>query len=221
MLRKLAIHTVTAISWRSSRTRLAEALHRFSLVEADSAWQMLQALNDVEDPVFQAKLFRNAIEEAHHAERFRVLANRYAKVPLSSEGRARQKLYDPSCGLAAFEASHFRGEAKVFADFLAYSRAVGDDETKNMFLEIRGDEGEHQKLALAELVRLTGSPRAARMLLWRVRLKSGWDAWIRLAESIGDTLSSIVLGAIYFVAGPILFGLCRARILKAPVRNRD
>lgn len=217
MLRELMIRTLTAMSWRSSRRRLALALHRFSLVEADSAWQMLQALRDTRDPIFRAKLFGNALEEVHHAALFAGLARQYADQPLPPQRDRRERLYHPARGMAEFEAYHFIGEANVLQEFLSYSRAAGDEQTKRMFLEIRGDEVEHQKLALAELKVLVGSRHGVRKLLWRVRCKRGYREWIRFGTVIGDIVSAGILATIYFVAGPMMFLACRRRISQHPV----
>ncbi len=212
MLKKLAIRSVTPLSWRHSSTRLGNSLQRFSQVEADSAWQMLQALEACDDPSFQAKLFNNALEEVHHAALFAGVARDFSSTPLPVAARHRRAIYDRTRGLTEFEAHHFVGEADVYRQFLSYAKAAQFDRIRELFLQIRGDEDEHQKLAYAELIKLTGSKWRTRHLIARVRLRRAYEAWLRLGRAMGDVVSTALLTAIYFVSAPIFARTCRRRL---------
>ena len=60
LFRRAAIRVLMWSSWRISARRVADSMHRFSTVEADSAWQFLQALGAADDPVYRAEIFNNA-----------------------------------------------------------------------------------------------------------------------------------------------------------------
>jgi hypothetical protein len=212
MVRDLAIRLVTSVSWRRSSARLAASLNRFSQVEADSGWQMLRALTVVESPEFRVKLFSNALEEIHHAALFRSAASRHASAPLPLTSHRRHAVFAPERGLAWFEAFHYVGEHDVYHQFHTYAMATADTELRRTFLEIRGDEAEHQKLAYAELCRLAGSRRKAQRLICSVRARRLRERCLRGARSVGDLWSSLVLTAIYYISGPFLRAASRRHL---------
>ena len=212
VLRKIVIRVLTPLSWRASNNRQSKSLNRFSQTEADSAWQMLQALDAVEDPHFQGELFNNALEEVHHAALFHDLARAYSDFPLPLDSPRRQQLFDPEADFALFEAYHFVGELDVYEEFWSYAGAAPVERVRETFLQIRGDEEEHQKLAYRELIKLAGSEAGARKLIRRVRRTRAWEAWVRFGKGIGDVMSSIVLSGIYVLAAPFFSVLCRRRL---------
>lgn len=211
-LRCLAVRLSIPISWRISRQRIAASLWRFSEVEADSAWQMLVALEKVDDPEFRAELFNNALEEVHHSYIFSRIARKYEDHLVCRPAEERRQLWDPKQGLVNFEAYHYVGEADVFRDFLAYADASPHPDIRETFMAIRGDEEEHQKLAYAELVHQCGSVGAARRLILKVRLRRAWEGWVRASKKIGDFFSSVFLMAIYFSFGMLLAPACKAHL---------
>jgi hypothetical protein len=213
MIKKIAIRTITFFSWRLSRERLARSLHRFSQVEADSAWQLLHALDAVDDPAYRAKLFRNALEEIDHAALFSRLAREYSDFPLALTTPRRQPVYDKSKSVADFEAYLFLGEAGVYEHFLSYASASPLARLRETFLAIRGDEEGHRTAAFDELQELMKSRAAAGQLIRRNRARRLYEAWLRVGEAIGNTIFWVFLNAIYFFASPSLGWLCRRRML--------
>jgi hypothetical protein len=211
-LRKIAVRSLTPLSWRASNDRLSRSLYRFSQVEADSAWQMLQALDATDDRDFKAELFNNALEEVHHASLFGKLAREFSSIPPTFAAPRREQIYDTEAGLPEFEAFHFVGETEVYEQFLSYAFAAHRDRVRETFLAIRGDEEEHQKLAYRELTRLAGSERGARRLIRRVRLKRLYASWLRISEGIGNFTSSVLLNVLFFLVAPIFGPLCRRRL---------
>ena len=211
-IRRLIIRLSIPFSWRFSRDRSARSLMRFSMVEADSAWQMLQALARVDDPEFEVELFNNALEEVHHADLFYRLAKQQTDRPIMTLPFERQLLYDPARGLAEFEAFHYVGEADIYNNFESYARASSAPDVRATFTEIRGDELEHQQLALRKLIQMTGSPRNAKKLIRRVRRRRLYETWRRAGNGVGVLVSTLLYSAIYFVVGPIYFVLCRRRM---------
>jgi hypothetical protein len=211
-LRKLAVRLLTPLSWRASDQRMAKSLYRFSQVEADSAWQMLQALNATTDRDFKAALFNNALEEVHHAALFSGLAREFSSIPPSFEAPRRHQIYNPEAGLPEFEAFHFVGEAEVYDQFYAYASAAHRPIVREMFMRIRGDEEEHQKLAYRELTRLCGSEGGARRMIRRVRRQRLYEAWVRLSKAMGDVTSSVLLNVLFFLTAPFFAPACRRRL---------
>jgi hypothetical protein len=211
-LRHAAVRLLIPLCWRLSRRRIAASLERFSQVEADSGWQMLQALEAVDDPHARAALFNNALEEVHHAAIFADLARSYADALIQPTTPARKRLYDPNTGLIPFEAYHFVGEVDVYDQFLTYAKASPIGEISDAFLRIRGDEAEHQKLAYEQLVAMVGSERRIRRLIQRVRLERTWDEWERFARVLGDVTCLAVLSVIYALFAPFVFLACRRRL---------
>jgi hypothetical protein len=209
MLKPIAIRAITGLSWRLSPGRIGTSLHRFSQVEDDSGWQMLRALDAVEDPEFQAKLFNNALEEMHHAALFKKIATEYSESPNTTPAPRRAAIFDPRRGLGEFEVYHFIGEADVYRQFLSYANAVPTESLRQTFIEIRGDEEGHQELARAELRNLFGSERVVRSYIRRIRLKRMWEAWSRLGRATIDLWSTLILSTTYFVVGLLFCRLCR------------
>jgi hypothetical protein len=210
-LRKILIRCVTPISWRSRR-RLARSLQRFAETEADSAWQMLQALNAIETVESKGKLFNNALEEVRHAEIFSNLARRYSDFPTARPTPQRLRLFDPAKGVTHFEAYHFVGEVEVFEQFLAYAQAAPHADVRETFLQIRGDEEEHQKLAYAELGALAGSEHEARKLIRAVVFSRCWNELVRFGEAVGHGVANMLFSLVYWLAAPFFFASCRRRL---------
>lgn len=210
--RRMAIRFVTPLSWRASPERLARSLQRFSEVEADSAWQMLQALDAVDDVRFKVGLFNNALEELHHAGIFARLARQHADRPPSADTPGRTQIYDPGRGLPDFGARMFVGEADVYAEFLDYATAAPQDSVRSAFLEIRGDEEDHQDLAYDELVKMVGSRAEAARMIRRVRRERRFEAWTRFGKAVGEITSSLLLSVAYLLFGPFVSRACRRRL---------
>lgn len=226
MIKKMGIRTITTVSWRFSRKRLSRGLHRFSQVEADSAWQILHALNAADDPSHKAKLFTNALEEIRHAELFSRLARHYSEFPLPLDTPRRKQLYDPNTGLTDFEVNLFLGEAAVHDQFLSYANASPLQRIREVFLSVREDEADHRSSAYAELARLAAGEARARRLIRRSRMKQLYHAWLRFGEAIGNFVFSLLLSVIYFLSAPIFGWLCRrrmeglgAQILRGPAED--
>jgi len=217
MLKLFAIRTITGLSWRLSRQRIGNSLQCFSQVEDDSGWQMLRAMQAVEDPEFQASLFNNALEEMHHSALFGQAAKVRSERMYVKPAPRRSQIFNPELGLRDFEAYHFVGEADVYRQFLAYAQAIPDRPLREMFLEIRGDEEGHQELALAELRNLFGSDRAVRAYIRKVRLKRLWHAWSRLGQAVAASWAAVILTAVYMIVGPLFCVPCRKRLRETAI----
>ena len=212
MLRKLAIRALTRLSWGRSSRRLAAGIHRFAQVEADSAWQLLQAIDATPSIALQARFFDNALEELEHAALFSRLARDREAVVRPLAAPRRRQIFDPARGLAAFSAYLYVSEGEVYEQFFSYARAASDDDVRRTFLAIRGDEGDHEAHAWQDLVALAQSEKRARRLARRARLSRLYDAWLRFAKALGAVPSFVILSAIYFISAPFLTWACRRLI---------
>ena len=210
--RRLAIRVLLPVSWRLFPRRIALNLHTFSRTEADTAFHMFQALPDLEDPEYRAKLFNNTLEEVNHAALFLALATKYADSPLPKVDRRHADLYSSLDDLTLFQTYHFVGETDVYNQFHAYAGAAPQEDVKKNFLRCRTDEEGHQALAMEQLVAHMGSERAAWQQIRRLRIRRVWYSWCRFFRGVADMASGLVLGLLYFAAGPFLFWACRRRL---------
>ena len=209
-MKRFAISLVTPFTFRSRRG-LRRILNRFAETEADSAWQLIRALDAIDDDKLKAKLFHNAMEEMHHADLFRGLAARYADHPAPIRSPQRRRLFDEAPSLAAFEAYHYVGEVDVYNQFFSYAKSAPPGLIRDTFLRIREDEDGHQDLAMAELSRLAGSDAKARALIRRVRLERAWESFTRISKAVGDAVSTALLSVIFLIFGAAFVAPCRRR----------
>ncbi len=116
-------------------------------------------------------------------------------------------------GLADFYAYANVGEDDVFRQFDAYAAGIGDEDARRVFREAKLDELGHVGLTRGLLLRLTGDERTARRKVLWVRLTRLWDAWLRFGKAVGELNASILLGALYIVAAPLLTVAARRRLV--------
>ncbi len=216
--RKLAIRTLFPLTWRPSRTRTARGLMRFSVTELDSGWQILHALEAVDDPQTRAKVLQHALEEIHHASEFERVASSYCPELPPRPLPERDPLFvreDGVDGLATFLAYAHVGEVDVFDQFASYAAGIGDCEARSVFREAKLDENGHVGLTWELLVPLLGEA-AARRRVWRIRGRRIYEAWLRFSTALGEIPSGALLGAIYYVFGAVLAQPLRRRLAARP-----
>jgi hypothetical protein len=202
MLKKLWILTIFRFSNNFSESRMSRALNRFAMVEADSAWQLLKALEFENHEPYRAKLFINALEEVHHAFLFKSMANKFTRKSSINIAARRDKIYISADHDIRFKVAHYLGEKNVYGQFLSYANAIKNEEVKNLFLGIRGDEEEHQHMAYLHLKEKTG-------IILREYLDIAYNDFVRFGKSIGDFFSGIIIFVLYFIGGVFFGKLCR------------
>ncbi|WP_316235392.1 MULTISPECIES: ferritin-like domain-containing protein [unclassified Bradyrhizobium] len=185
------------------------------MTEADSAWQLIQALNQIHEPGLKARLFHNAMEEMNHAELFTRLADRFSVQVPHPATPPRRQLFADARSVAAFEAYHYVGELDVFEQFSAYARAAPPGPVRDTFLLIRADEEGHQLAARADLVQLAGSEAQATKLVRKVRLERFVEALSRGANAVGDVVSTLLLAGVFVLFGPFMVLRCRRKLKEA------
>ena len=211
MLKKYAIRYFSPISFRSPK-RLANILLRFSHTESDSGWQLLQALNAVDDLKFKNLLFHNALEERHHGALFWNLAQKHSVLPLPYCQRERRNLFGEANSLYEFEVYHYVGEVDVYSQFEDYAKAAGPGPVRELFNQIRSEEEGHQELAYNYLVQKERSNNETNKLIKKVRRSRLYDSWVRSSKRIGDSIFNVLFTIIYFLFTPFLALTCRRRM---------
>lgn len=210
-MRRLAIRVLTRFALRTQRRRPA-LMQRFALTEADSAWQMLQAMNASSDAALKARLFNNALEELHHAHLFRQLERSLSARPLPRPTPQRDPIIDASCDIPAFEAYHFVGEQEISEEFEAYALAAGPGRIRDTFHAISADEVGHHEVAFAELKRATGSQGEANRLVARAKRRRRYDRCNRAAMCLGNAITAGVLSLLFYAGAPFLTLVSRRRL---------
>lgn len=215
VLRRVLIRIAVPVLWRGVARVQAARLLRFGITEKDSEWQILHALDDIDDPATRARVLQHALEESHHAAEF-------TRVSLAVDERLPPKPLPPrnpiyetgsgAAGLAAFAAYANVGEVDVFEQFDAYAVGIGPGEARSVFRESKLDELGHVGLTRAILDELCPDKRHADWLVTRVRLRRAWDVWLRFGRFLGEVNTTILLCTLYFLAGVLLAVPARRRL---------
>ena len=216
VLRRVAIRVVLPISWALSPQRVSQSLLRFAQVEADSAWQFLQAMNVLQRPQQVAAMFHDALEEMEHAAGFHSLARSYAARPLPLCRDRREALLEDTEGLGRFLTYIYEGEREVYEEFEDYARAVGRQDIRAWLQHIREDEEGHQDTALSTLIEVLGGEDQLSQLVRATRWRRTKESLARLSHRLGDLFSGVLLGVIYLFAAPLLGRACQRRIQARP-----
>ncbi len=212
--RKILIRTVLPITWRHSRHILATRLLRFAVTESDSGWQILNALQAVDDPKVRAMVLQHALEEIHHASEFTRASKPWLAELPARPLPERDPLFEMEegvDGLVFFLAYAHVGELDVFDQFASYAAGVGAPEVADVFLEAKLDEYGHISLTWTLLTSLVDEKRARREVL-KVRGRRVYEAWLRFSKGIGDVSFAVLLSTLYLVFGPLLWLPARARL---------
>ena len=213
--RKLAIRIVLPITWLPSKKRTATQLQRFSVTEADSAWQILYTLDHLDDPELRCKVLQHALEEVHHANEFDRVSLKYCPELPEKPICERQPLFlveKGTQGLIDFVAYAHVGEKDVFDQFDSYAAAIGECEAQSVFREAKLDEEGHVGLCMGILETLVDGDQAARGAVTKTRWRRLYETWLRGGHAIGDTMLGVLLSAVYLVFGGLLTWTCRSRL---------
>ena len=208
LLRRAMIRLGVPLLWRRIAQVQAARLLRFGITEKDSEWQILHALDDVDDPATRARVLQHALEESHHAAEFTRVALKVAERLPPKPLPPRAPIFETGSGvegLAGFAAYANVGEVDVFEQFDAYAAGIGPGEARSVFRESKLDELGHVGLTRAILDELVPDKRRADWLVTKVRLRRAWDVWLRFGKTLGEINTTLVLTALYLLAG-LLFG---------------
>ena len=215
LVRKLLIRTVFPLNWSLRPKRIAQGLQRFGNTESDSAWQILYALDVIDDPKVRCMVLQHAFEEVHHGVEFPRVAKPYVPrlpykyLPERNPLFQRDKGAD---GLADFLAYAHVGEMDVFDQFDSYAAGIGSCDAQSVFREAKLDEDGHVGLTWDLLVVVTGSEKKARRKVLEARAKRIWEVWLRLGKSMGEIPLHVILSSLYLVFGLICVIPMRRRL---------
>jgi len=196
---------------------MASRLKYFSVMEADSAWQLLHALETIDEPQARALVLQHTLEELHHASEFDRVANAYEPSHPPKPLLHRDPILDPEKGPdahSAFFAHAHVGEKDVFDQFNSYATGIGNCPAKSVFLEAKKDELGHVGLTYKFLLSSAGTTREASRWIRRARLRRAWESWLRFSHRLGEVPMRIILTILYFLG---LFGgawACRRRLME-------
>jgi hypothetical protein len=194
--------------------RRARKLLEFAEVEADGGRDLVRAAELTRDPVLRRRFLAHARDEARHAELFRARGLALSAAHPGAAGRksAGDWLAPGERGLddlrveaekdEALLAFIHLSESAAARDFALYCAVLDDDaETRSVFDHILRDEVFHMRYSLAELDRI--APHRRRRLLWWVRLRRLWKAYLRLATALAGLIAGVVLTLQYYLLLPV------------------
>lgn len=208
--RHLTIRWITPKIWNIFPQRRADALQEFSLIERDSAYQLLRCLRMVDDPSLKAYIFQHVLEEVFHGDLFESAASQFSNRPVSVQGIERENV---SGDVADFFSYVHVGEQAVNRDFMQYAKAELDPQLRAVFRRAGGDEGKHENDTgdiLLEMVR-SDHGRLSRLIL-RARGRRAWAVFKRLSNKLGAIFLNVWLAAIYFALGLWAVAAARRRL---------
>lgn len=215
-LRRTIIKFITPLAWRLSKSRKCSALLEFSLIERDSASQLMDALKFVDDPRAKAGIFQHVLEEYHHADLFEKtcdeLSTELMNVPVMTRHRlvSGEKANFDKLGFLTYV---YVGEKNVNRDFSTYARISTDKIVSDTFLRVQADEANHEADTFDILKSLAG--HRSGVLRWNL-LKAEWLLWYRAyvgyMRRFGELFLTCWLAVVYFALGWVVAPACRTRL---------
>jgi len=213
--RLLFLRLVTPLVWRKSKTRLEKSIELFAVTESDSGWQILYALKKVSNLKFRALMFQHALEEFYHGDQFHEARLRCGGLRHLNGQHTRTVLFAPEQkgrGIKEFLAYAHVGEFDVMSQFSAYANASGNHHSREHFENFQIDEKQHAKLTFVLLKKVVGSTTKAKLAVLKARFTRLKESWIHFGEWFGQLNVSLILGALYFLFGPLVYFGCKARL---------
>ncbi len=196
---------------RRDDNQSALILKQYSEIEADSAWQYLQAIDYTSDKAIKQTLFKNVLEERNHADIFARLSELIATEKVSLIAKKRKQLISQPEELSDFLAYVHYGEAHVHQKFLNYANTCRDERISKAFRKISDDEEDHEAEIFSHLIEVVGSEKEAIKKVKKAKFKQFFEAWTRQSEKIGNVIFGTLLSIVFW-----LFGLIVKRPFKQP-----
>ena len=210
--------SISSIIWRIPG-KASLKMAGFSHTEQGSGLDMLAATEETPRRDMRARYFRHALDELKHAGMFK---RRALALAPASQSRAAAVLSDSAfitehginqseslfqqLGELEFLAFVWIAERRGAQQFDVYADLMKEDvETQTMFEEIAGDERFHIAYSRAELDKYEteGLAKEVKSAVFRVRRRRFLEAWLRFSHVLGDFMSKLWLGIIYFlIIGP-------------------
>jgi hypothetical protein len=194
------VRLVLLLRWKRESGAAEERIRAFEATEDDSAWQLLHACTRIADPSVKARLFLQAMEEAHHAEVFRGLYEESSGKKLRKLQVVRKPIFQPEAPWKLF-AYCAVGEAAAASRFRHIAEALPPGRFREALQKILAEEEGHIGLAEA-LVSLSGRTAGeVNAEIARIRLVRAWESWLRFGRGLSGLVSRGLLNASYFLMG--------------------
>lgn len=206
------------LRWRSPRA-VAEAVRGFQATEADGVWHLHRGMQRVEDPALKAALFTHSLEEEAHADAFASVYGRYAAAPFAARHYEREDLYPPSAAPWRLLAYVHVGERDATERFRLIAASLDPGPLRDALGQIVDDESGHVDLTREMLARLGATDAEVRAARARVRLSRAWGRWLRAGKGAVDLVATLLLSAVYYLAGPWVAGAARRRLAQRVVAH--
>jgi hypothetical protein len=214
--RHIVIRWLTPLIWRLFPARQLSALQSFSLIEKDSACQLLYCLSVSKDETLKAYLFQHVLEEFYHAEIFEQLCREQSTSHFYQEFLPRQQLIEPGADngkILDFFAYVHEGERAVNRDFLAYSEAHFEPRIRQTFRRAGLDEAHHERDTDEIISKALGGTSAHRWSRLKASAKRSWELFKSGSKAFGIVPMTIILSAVYIVIGGLVASAARKRLL--------
>ncbi len=207
------IKFITPLIWKLFPQRKINAITRFSMIEKDSAVQLLECIRFTKDPKIQADLFQHVLEEFNHADLFESLAMSYSDKHLNLSIPSRENVITDTTTMEdflKFYAYVHTGESDVNEDFELYAHASDDQLLRKIFLRVAMDETRHTVGTDKILVDLCdGNTRKARQLEIYSKIRRQYKMYTIAMKNIGQVVFNFYMAVLYFLIGPFVFQTAR------------
>ncbi len=187
-------------------------MHSFHFTELGSAFDMFKATELTKRGELRKKYFRHALDEARHSHLFmkRVMEMGGASGVAGLHGGGTTNMHDVVEGQTLFErlgeleflAFVYIAEAEAVEQFKVYQdHRLMDDRTEAMMEGILQDEYFHVSYSRAALdqYRESGREEEVKKAMRRVKRRRLGERWLIFANTIGDTVTFVMLTLLYTI----------------------
>ena len=162
-------------------------------------------------------LFKHAFEELHHSDLFSNFVRKESSHPAVTPVTRREPVISLE-NAGTKEAVEFFsfltvGEGEIQRDFKVYESAIGDQDLKQLFRELREDEQEHAEQtgqALQGLVEKVGLSMT--WIKFRHVWKLAYKRYISAMNKVGAVIMTVFLFIAYLIFAGIFAGQARHRL---------
>ncbi len=200
---------LVSLIWKFFPSKLFFSIHRFSLVEYDSCWQLLNAISNTTNPQVRAHLFLNAVEELKHGQLFEQTLNSLSDQRIVIEIPARRPIVMNQSEFENFLIYFHIGETLVYKKF-EWLSDICNEPLKSVLKKISSDERKHGPSMFNLLEETNFSKSHAKFLFFKNKL-------FRLSKILIDSLKKFdhpiyfILGLIYYIAGLFVYRSLKLR----------
>lgn len=190
--------------WSLFPSHRAKCLLQFEATEDDSAWQVLWACNQLENPEQKAELFSQVLEEAHHAELFRTYIRKFSPLSYHRISLKRKPLYLNKQDIWKYFPYCIVGETEASQRFSHISnnlntRTTENKELQQLFQKILADEVGHIHKAEQLAAELQLPPQRLSQEISAIRRRRFTEHWLRLGKKTVSPISTGLVLFIYFM----------------------